>query len=93
MKKSEHFIVTIFTWHLWLIGNRVIHSFAFSLCTNQSGGFNGIFFTSNIDKNKKFYMLSLDQLIRIFEAVGNNYIVKIESKKCPETGKEMTIAT
>lgn len=38
-------------------------------------------------------MLSLDQLIRIFEAVGNNYIVKIESKKCPETGKEMTIAT
>jgi len=79
--------------HLWFIASRVIHSFIFNLCINQDGGFDGILFTSDIDKNKKLYMLSLDQLIKIFEVVGNDYVVKIEYKKCPETGKEFTIAT
>ena len=75
---------------LWFIASRVIHSFIFNPYINQSGGFDGIIFTSDIDKNKKLYMLSLDQLIKIFEAVGNDCVVKVEYKKCSETGKEFT---
>jgi len=77
--------------YLWFIASRIIHSFIFNLCINEGGGFDGILFTSDIDKNKKLYMLSLDELIKIFEAVGNDYVVKIEYKKCPKTGKEFTI--
>lgn len=79
--------------HLWFIASRIIHSFIFNLCISQNGGFNGILFTSDIDKNKKLYMLSLDQLIKIFEAVGNDKVVKVEYKKCSETGKEFTIVS
>ncbi len=77
--------------HLWFIASRVIHSFIFNICINQNGGFDGILFTSDIDKNKKLYTLSLEQLMRIFEAVGNDYVIKIEYKKCPETTKETII--
>ena len=77
---------------LWFLSSRIIHSFIFELCINENGRFDGILFTSDIDKNKKLYMLNLKQLIELFELVGNNYVEELYWQKCPETGKELTHA-
>ena len=78
---------------LWFIASRIIHSFIFNLCINENGGFDGIMFTSDSDKNKKLYMLDVEQIINLFELVGKNDVTRIEWSRCPETGKEVTNAT
>lgn len=78
---------------LWFIASRIVHSFIFNLCVNENGGFDGILFTSDSDKNKKLYTLTTDEIIKIFELVGNNDVTKLEWYRCPETGKEVTLAT
>lgn len=78
---------------LWFIASRIIHSFIFNLCINENGGFDGILFTSDSDKNKKLYTLSTDEIIGLFEFVGKNDVTKLEWHRCPETGKEVTRAT
>lgn len=75
---------------LWFLSSRIIHSFIFELCINKNGGFDGILFTSDTDKNKKLYMLNLTQLIELFELVGNNYVEELHWQKRPEMGKELT---
>ena len=77
---------------LWFIASRITHSFIFNLCVNENGGFDGILFTSDSDKNKKLYTLPSDEIIRLFELVGNNDVTAIEWHRCPETGKEVTRA-
>jgi len=78
---------------LWFISSRIIHSFIFNLCVNEEGGFDGILFTSDTDKNKKLYTLTVEQIIKLFELVGNNHVNRIYWERCPETGKEVTSAT
>jgi len=63
---------------LWFLASRIVHSFIFNLCINDSGGFDGILFTSDTDKNKKLYELSVTQIIRLFELVGNNYVTEVK---------------
>ena len=77
---------------LWFIASRITHSFIFNLCDNETGGFDGILFTSDSDKNKKLYTLSLNEIIILFELVGNNDVTEIKWHRCPETGKEVTSA-
>lgn len=78
---------------LGFIASRIVHSFIFNLCVNDNGGFDGILFTSDSDKNKKLYTLTADEIINIFELVGNNDVTKLEWSLCSETGKEITRAT
>jgi hypothetical protein len=77
---------------LWFISSRIIHSFIFNLCVNENGGFDGILLTSDTDKNKKLYTLNIDQIIELFELVGNNNVTNVHWQKCPETGEEFTSA-
>lgn len=77
---------------LWFIASRIVHSFIFNLCINEGGGFEGILFTSDTDKNKKLYELSVTQIIMLFELVGNNYVTEVKWQCCTETGKETTSA-
>jgi hypothetical protein len=77
---------------LWFISSRIVHSFIFNLCVNENGGFDGILFTSDTDKNKKLYTLNIDQIIELFELVGNNNVTNVHWQKCPETGEEFTSA-
>jgi hypothetical protein len=76
---------------LWFIASRITHSFIFNLCVNETGGFDGVLFTSDSDKNKKLYTLSLNEIINLFELVGNNDVTEIKWHRCPETRKEVTI--
>lgn len=78
---------------LWFIASRIIHSFIFNIYVNEGGGFDGAFFTSDSDKNKKLYSLTTDEIIDIFELVGNNNVTELEWYRCPETGRGITRAT
>ena len=73
---------------LWFIASRLIHSYIFSICESENGGFLGVYFTSDSDKNKKLYYLSVDEIIAIFEEVGNNYVTEFSWKKDSESGAE-----
>lgn len=70
---------------LWFISSRI-----FNLRVNENGGFDGILFTSDNDKDKKLYTLDSSEIIQMFEIVGNNDMTRLEWKRCPETGKEET---
>jgi hypothetical protein len=78
---------------LWFIASRIVHGFIFNIIVNENGGFDGILFTSDTDKNKKLYMLTVEQVIALFELVGNNDVTQIRWHRCPETGKGITSAT
>ena len=71
------------------ICGRIIHSFIFCPCLNEHG-LAGIFFTSDIDRQSKIYYLDIDEVITIFERVGNDYPSHIEWQQDDGTGKEKT---
>jgi hypothetical protein len=58
---------------LSFIYNQLIHSYVFMIDDNPKGGFNGIFFSSDSQRNKKVFKISADELIRILDTVGNDY--------------------
>ncbi len=77
---------------LWFIASRLIHSYIFTICESEKGGFSGVYFTSDSDKNKKLYYLSVDEIISIFTETGNNYVTEFTWKKDSETGVETMAA-
>lgn len=77
---------------LWFIASRLIHSFVFQISINSTGGFDGIFFASDSDKNKKVYFLTVERIANFFDEVGNNYVSEIHHTRNPETGDEITVA-
>ena len=76
---------------LRFICGRIIHSFVFSPCIEEDGGLAGIFFTSDIDKDEKLYFLSINQVIEIFQRVGNDDPVNIVWSKDAQTGEETLV--
>jgi hypothetical protein len=70
---------------------RIIHSFIFAPCIGEGGGLAGIMFTSDTDKNSRLYVMSIDEVIAVFERVGNDDPQHIESRRDPNTGNEDTI--
>lgn len=75
---------------LRFVAGRIIHSFIYMPYTGDAGGLRGIFFTSDVDRNKKLYALSVDTVIDIFERVGNDDPALILFKRLPD-GTERTI--
>jgi hypothetical protein len=69
---------------------RIIHSFIFTPCQGEEGLY-GVFFTSDTDKNSKLYFLSADQIVDIFESVGNDDPAEIHWSEDEQSGKETTI--
>lgn len=62
------------------IYNQLIHSYVFMIGEKDSGGFDGIFFSSDSQRNKKLYEICVDELIRIINTVGNDYPLRSERK-------------
>jgi hypothetical protein len=56
---------------------------------DEGGGLEGILFTSDIDKNEKLYSLDIDEVIALFERVGNDDPTSIRWMKHP-SGLETT---
>jgi len=53
--------------------NQLIHSYVFMVDDNDDGGFSGIFFSSDTQRNKTLFKITADELIRIFNTVGSDY--------------------
>lgn len=69
---------------------RIIHSFIFTPVMDDSG-LAAILFTSDTDKQKKLYSLEVDNVIQIFERVGNDEPTEIVWQRDPTTGEERII--
>jgi hypothetical protein len=75
------------TRDLEFINGRIIHSFIFMPYVTEKGRLEGILFTSDLDKNKKLYSMSIEDVIAVFERVGNDDPTDIQWEKHPG-GKE-----
>jgi hypothetical protein len=58
----------------------------------EDGGLDGIMFTSDTDKDKRLYSMKIDDVISIFERVGNEGPVEIHSYMDADSGKWITTA-
>ena len=72
---------------LKFICNIFVHSYIFLPSEEESGRISGFFVTSDRDKNKKVYWLSLDSLCKICRAVGRDYPQNLQRKVDPKTGQ------
>lgn len=72
------------------ICGRIIHSFIFAPCLDDHG-LGGIFFTSDTDRKSKLYYMRIEDVIRIFNIVGNDYPTSIEWHKGDATGNETLV--
>jgi len=61
------------TKSLRFICNQIIHSFIFKICLSDDGYFEGIFFSSDTEKNLRLFFITTASLVEIFEIVGNDY--------------------
>lgn len=53
--------------------NQIIHSYIFFPSFNRKKIFNGIYITSDNNRNRKLFKVRIAEIISIFEKVGNNY--------------------
>jgi len=79
--------------NLPFVAGRIIHSFIFMPYVDETDRLDGIFFTSDTDKDKRIYSMKIDDVIDIFERVGNDYPTKIFSFIDLESGKMTTIVS
>jgi hypothetical protein len=71
------------------VASRIIHSFIFTPCVSECGGLDVIFFTSDLDKDKRLYLMGIDDVISVFERVGNDDPNRLEWQRHPD-GSETT---
>ena len=75
------------TRSLRFICNQIIHSYVFRIAVNERGGFGGIVFSSDKDKDSKLYFMDTRQLVEVFRLVGNDYPVYASYERDPDTGE------
>lgn len=68
------------------IAHQMIHSFIFIPRTACEGEPDGIFFTSDVDKERRIYFLEIGEVVRLFKEVGEDY-PDIEMNRDIETGE------
>jgi hypothetical protein len=70
---------------LLYVAHRMVHSFIFILSGDDSG--HGTFFTSDRDKDKRLNFITTDEIVRIFEVVGNDYPTLFHAWRDEVTGE------
>jgi hypothetical protein len=72
--------------------NQVIHSFIFTICTNQDGhGFNGLLFSSDRARREFVYFVNADSILTTFRRVAEDDIV--EKHMVRESSGEMRVTS
>jgi len=61
------------TRYLGYLCDQIIHSYVFLADIDEARKLNGILFCSDQKRNTEIYSLSLDQIVKVFEKVGNDY--------------------
>jgi hypothetical protein len=59
----------------------------FMIVVNEPGGFVGIGFSSDKDKDSKLYFMDTRQIVEVFRLVGNDYPVYGSFVRDPDTGE------
>lgn len=70
---------------LLYVAHRMVHSFIFILSSDDDG--HGAFFTSDRDKESRLNFISTDEIIRVFEIVGNDYPLAFNAWRDKATGE------
>ena len=78
------------TRNLKFLCDQIIHSYIFMPAQNEKGGLFGFHFTSDRKKQEKLFYISVQDVINIFNLVGNDYPTKSNSMRDLETGEFKT---
>ncbi len=70
---------------LLYVAHRMVHSFIFILSGDDYG--HGAFFTSDRDKDTRLNFISTDEIIRVFEVVGQDYPSGFHTLRDEATGE------
>ncbi len=71
--------------NLLYVAHRMVHSFIFILSAEDDG--HGAFFTSDRDKDKRLNFISTDEIVRVFEMVGQDQPDGIHAWRDEVTGE------
>jgi hypothetical protein len=58
---------------LIFVCNQIIHSYVFELWWDEKNALKGIIVSSDREKNKVLYLISIQQITDLFEQIGTNY--------------------
>lgn len=73
---------------LRFVCNLFVHSYLFLIVEDESGRIEGFYITTDTDKNKKVYFVSLDCVCTAFRSVGRDYPWKGSFFLNPKTGEQ-----
>ncbi|CAK1742494.1 conserved hypothetical protein [Vibrio crassostreae] len=71
---------------LRVLCNFIVHSYVFMPEVNDEGHLVSFYVTSDKDRNKKLYSVSIEQVINIFKLVGGDYPSNTKMVRNPKTG-------
>lgn len=66
--------------------NQIVHSYVFSLVFSDSGGLDGLTFTSDHERHKQLSFLGIAEFIQLLEHVGSDYPSDVRMTLNRETG-------
>ena len=72
---------------LKFVCDQIVHSYIFMPVENEEGSLTGFYFTSDRDKQKKIFYVTVQGVIDIFNLVGNDYPTESHLTRNPETGE------
>ncbi|WP_454919280.1 hypothetical protein [Xanthobacter sediminis] len=70
---------------LLYVAHQMVHSFIFVLSGDDDG--HGAFFASDRDKKNRLSFITTNEIVRIFEIVGNDYPSGFNAWRDPDTGE------
>jgi len=70
---------------LLYVAHRMVHSYIFILCGDDDG--HGAFFTSDRDKDTRLHFIGTDEIVRVFEVVGQDYPSSFHACRDETTGE------
>ncbi len=78
------------TKNLRFLCNQFVHSYIFEIVIEDSVGLSCVCFTSDRDKNKKIFFITMELLIYILTLVGNDYPSELKMTRDLKTGEFLT---
>ncbi len=67
--------------------NQMIHSFVFMRSVTDEGGLAGLFFTSDRQRRKRLSLVTLEDLVSVFDQVASDDIVSGSMERNPASGE------
>ncbi len=78
------------TKNLRFLCNQFVHSYIFKVLIEDNVGVSCFYFTSDRDKNKKIFFITVEDVINILTLVGNDYPSAMKSTRDSKSGDFLT---